>query len=201
MRSMIGILTAFLVALSSAATVPAQDIPLLVEIDVEDPFDGSHWTGVRLASENRQAFLFLFCDDDNTNPRIVFAHGQAIHDPTKPIGYEIAVDGAESETHYFTVLPNRNSAVFFVRTAQMYEDRFGTSPPVFNEQTRAVNPQYIAWTDNIYNHLTQKLFFGEIASFRFTDGNSQPHGYSFRLLPLSDHIGRLRDCYEPPWVF
>ena len=200
MKLLNGILVAAVLWLGGTWPASAQDIPLLVELDVEDPFDGSHWTGVRLASENRDAFLFLFCDDDNTNPRIVFAHGQDIHDPTKPIGFDISVDGAESERHFFTVLPNRNSAVFFVRTAEMYESQFGQSPPVFNEQN-AVNAQYIAWTDNIYNYLTQRLFFGEIGAVRFTDGSDQPHGYSFALLPLSDHIGRLRDCYEPPWIY
>jgi|GEM_PF-819133 len=200
MRFLNGILVAAILWLGGTWPASAQDIPLLVELNVEDPFDGSQWTGVRLASENRDAFLFLFCDDDNTNPRIVFAHGQDIHDPTKPIGFDISVDGAESERHFFTVLPNRNSAVFFVRTAEMYEGQFGRSPPVFNEQN-AVNAEYIAWTDNIYNYLTQRLFFGEIGALRFTDGSDQPHGYSFALLPLSDHIGRLRDCYEPPWIY
>jgi len=200
MRFLNGILVAAILWLGGTWPASAQDIPLLVELNVEDPFDGSQWTGVRLASENRDAFLFLFCDDDNTNPRIVFAHGQDIHDPTKPIGFDISVDGAESERHFFTVLPNRNSAVFFVRTAEMYEGQFGRSPPVFNEQN-AVNAEYIAWTDNIYNYLTQRLFFGEIGAVRFTDGSDQPHGYSFALLPLSDHIGRLRDCYEPPWIY
>ncbi|WP_420420071.1 hypothetical protein [Pacificispira sp.] len=175
--------------------------PVIVPVDGSDPEDGSRLTGVRLTSENGKAFLFFLCDSDNTNPRIIFGHGQDIHKPTKPIGFDIAIDGTESQRHYFTVLKNSRSAVFFVRTAEMYHDRFGESPPVFNEQTRSVNRQYIAWTDNIYNRVTADLFFGKLALLRFTDGANKPHAYVFHLQRLAENIGRLESCYEAPWVY
>lgn len=190
-----------LVFAAIAAPASAQEVPLLVPVDGEDPQDGSRLKGVRLASENREAFLFLLCDSDNTNPRIIFGHGEKIHDPTKPIGFDISIDGADSQRHYFTVLKNGRTAVFFVRTAAMYHDRFGDSPPVFNEQTRAVNKAYIEWTDNIYNQLTADLFFGGVAALRFTDGAGGRHAYVFQLKRLAENIGRLESCYEAPWVY
>lgn len=190
-----------LVALSVTAPPAFAQQPVVVPVDGKDPLDGSQLTGVRLTSEGGKAFLFFLCDSDNTNPRIIFGHGQEIHAPTKPIGFDISIDGNDSQRHYFTVLKNRKSAVFFVRTAAMYHDRFGESPPVFDETSKAVNRQYIAWTDNIYNQVTADLFFGNIASLRFTDGSDKRHAYIFQLKRLAENIGRLESCYEAPWVY
>lgn len=194
-------LICLLVAFGVTASTAMSQQPIVVPVDGKDPQDGSHLTGVRLSSENGKGFLFFLCDSDNTNPRIIFGHGQEIHKPTKPIGFDISIDGNESQRHYFTVLKNGKSAVFFVRTAEMYHGRFGESPPVFDEATRAVNREYIAWTDNIYNQLTADLFFGNVASLRFTDGADSRHAYVFQLKRLAENIGRLEGCYEAPWVY
>ncbi|NMM45545.1 hypothetical protein HH303_13705 [Rhodospirillaceae bacterium KN72] len=189
------------IPVSEAFAETAQTAPVVVRVDGKDPEDGSHLTGVRVASEDSKAFLFLMCDSDNTNPRIVFGHGKVLNKHTKPIGFDISIDGRPVERHYFAVLRNQKSAVFFVRTAEMYEDRFGKSPNVFNESSRAVNPAYIAWTDNIYNKLTADLFFGKVAALRFTDGEGEKFTYVFRLVQLAEHITQLKACYEAPRVY
>ena len=83
----------------------------------------------------------------------------------------------------------------------MYEDRFGKSPEVFNERTRAVNPDYIDWTDNIYNQLIADFFFGKHAIVQFKDVSGQSHLYKFQLALLAENIGRLQTCYEAPRVY
>ena len=188
-------------AVGGSARAQTEPVPVLIPLDVEDPEDGSRWTGLRLAAEGGRAYLFLFCDSDNTNPRILFAHGSGIDDPTKPVGIRITIDEAEPFTHYFTVTNNSRAAMYFVRTAEMYRSRFGTAPPVFNAQTRAINPLYVAWTDNIYNQVTADLFFGEILDMRFTDAAGAEHAYRFNLVRLAENIGRLAGCYEAPQVY
>ncbi|MAL74100.1 MAG: hypothetical protein CMM62_03920 [Rhodospirillaceae bacterium] len=184
-----------------AGPAVAQSQQVLVPVDGKDPVDGSQLIGVRLTAEDGKAFLFFLCDGDNTNPRVIFGHGAEINKPTKPMAFDVTIDGGETRRHYFAVLPNTRSALFFARTAQMYEDRFGTSPEVFNEQTRAVNPDYIAWTDNIYNQLIADFFFGRRATVQFTDVSGQSHIYSFQLALLAENIGRLQTCYEAPRVY
>lgn len=201
MRSLLSVLFACLSVLVIAFPVWAQTQPVLVAVDGEDPEDGSRLVGVRLTSEDGKGYLFFLCDSDNTNPRVIFGHGSEIHAPTKPIGFDISFDGGESQRHYFTVLKSKRTAVFFVRTAEMYHDRFGTSPPVFDERTRAVNPGYINWTDNIYNQLTADFFFSKVASLRFTDGSDDSHAYVFQLVRLAENIARLQSCYEAPRVY
>lgn len=183
-----------------SAAAQNADVPVLVPVDTADPVDGTHIVGVRLASTDRQAFLFIWCDADNTNPRIIFTHGRELDAPTKPVGFDVTIDEVEHR-HYFTVMKNTKAGMFFVRTAKMYHDRFGKSPEVFDPETRAVNPLYIDWTDNIYNQVTDDLFFGEQATFTFTDAAGDGYSYVFPLVPLSAHIGRLRDCYEAPRKF
>lgn len=190
-----------LAALPFILPAAAQSVPVLVPVDGKDPVDGSQLTGVRLADETRRAFLFFLCDADNTNPRIIFGHGSDLHAPTKPLGFDVEIEGMEPQRHYFAILPNKRSGVFFVRTAAMYEPRFGTSPPVFDETSRAVNKEYILWTDNIYNQVTADFFFGKVASLFFTDGFGESHGYTFQLALLAENIGRLADCYEAPRLY
>jgi hypothetical protein len=185
----------------NAGLAVAQGQPVLVPVDGKDPVDGSQLVGVRLAAEDEKAFLFFLCDSDNTNPRVIFGHGAEINKPTKPMAFDVTIDGGETRRHYFAVLPNMRSALFFARTAQMYEDRFGTSPEVFNEQTRAVNPEYIAWTDNIYNQLIADFFFGKHAIIQFTDVSGQSYLYKFQLALLAENIARLQTCYEAPRVY
>lgn len=174
---------------------------IVVPVDGKDPVDGSRLFGVRLAAESGKAFLFFLCDSDNTNPRIIFGHGEEIHAPTKPVGFEFTIDDAPPFKHYFAVLPNKRSAIFFVRTAAMYEDRFGVSPKVFDEASRAVNQNYIDWTNNVYNQVTADLMFGTLASVHFVDGAGNEHDYVFHLVQLAEQIGRLKSCYESPWVY
>jgi hypothetical protein len=187
--------------LLGATPAPAQEsTPVIVPVDGEDPQDGSRLTGVRLTSEDGGAYLFFLCDSDNTNPRIIFGHGSALDRSTRPVGFTVTFDGGESTEHFFTVLQNPRTAVFFVRTAEMYHGRFGESPPVFDKQTRAVNPDYIAWTDNVYNQITTDFFFAETAALRFTDADGTRHAYVFRLKRLPETIGRLESCLESPRV-
>jgi hypothetical protein len=190
----------FLTFGAPAAVAQGTEAPLAVPLNTKDPEDGTAIRGVRLASEDRQAFLFIWCDADNTNPRIIFTHGRDLDESTKPIGFDVTIDGVTFR-HYFTVMKNTKAAMYFVRTAEMYHDRFGVSPEVFDPKTRAVNPLYIEWTDNIYNQVTDDLFFGERGRFDFTDGAGAAFSYTFPLLPLAGHIARLRDCYEAPRQF
>lgn len=201
MRSLLSFLLMCMAFCVFETPVLAQTQPVLVPVDGEDPEDGSRLIGVRLTSEDGKAFLFFLCDSDNTNPRIIFGHGAVIHEPTKPIGFDLSLDGGPGQRHYFTVANNRRSAVFFVRTAEMYHPRFGDSPPVFDETTRAVNRGYIDWTDNIYNQLTADFFFSKVAALTFTDGSDNVHGYVFQLVQLAENIGRLQSCYEAPRIY
>lgn len=175
--------------------------PIVVPIDAADPEDGSRWTGVRLASADQRAYLYLYCDSDNTNPRMLFVHGSEISAPTKPIVVDFLIDGVTSFEHYFTVSSNPRAALYFVKTAEMYEPRFGTAPPVFDDQTRSINPRYIAWTDNIYNQVMADLFFGKELDLNLKDASGASHAYHFNLVQLAENIGRIGGCYEPPQIY
>lgn len=187
-----------------AAPAAANPIP----VDGKDPKDGTQLTGFRLQSEDGGAFLYFLCDEGEQNPRLWISHAHEIGGSTQPFRIAYSIDGGPMQKHWFFVLPNLKSGAFFPRYNQMYEERFGETPEMFDKQAGAVSPAYVDWYDNIYNSVIADFGFGgDAALFKLweatdgaTDGGTdgQSFSYFFNLIPLRDFMPRLTSCYEPP---
>jgi hypothetical protein len=170
-----------------------------ITVDGKDSRDGSAITGFRLQSENKQAFLYFLCDADEENPKLWVSHGEIIGESTEPFRIAYSIDGGPLQIHWFYVLPNLKSGAFFPRYNQMYEERFGPTPEMFDKQAGSVSPLYVDWYDNLYNSIIRDFGFGgDAALFKLTDKKGQDFSYLFNIITLPDFMPRLKDCYESP---
>lgn len=170
-----------------------------VPVDGNDPKDGTKMTGFRVQSADGKAFLYFLCDEGESNPRLWFSHPHKIGESTKPFEIAYSIDGAALQKHWFYVLPNLKSGAFFPRYNQMYEKRFGKTPEMFDKSAGSVSQQYVDWYDNIYNTVVADFGFGgEAALFKIWDTKGESYNYLFNIIPLQDHMYRLKSCYEQP---
>lgn len=170
-----------------------------VPVDGKDPRDGTQLTGFRIQSSDGKAFLYFLCDVGEENPRLWFSHGQEIGASTKPFKIAYSIDGEALQTHWFYVLPNLKSGAFFPRHNQMYEERFGETPEMFDKEAGSVSQAYVDWYNNIYNSIIADFGFGgEAALFKIWDTSDQTYSYLFNLIAVRDYMVRLKSCYEPP---
>jgi len=178
---------------------PGQGVANPITVDGKDPKDGSAVTGFRLQSEDKQAFLYFLCDADEENPKLWISHGEEIGGSTEPFRIAYSIDGGPLQNHWFYVLPNLKSGSFFPRYNQMYEERFGPTPEMFDKQAGSVSPDYVDWYDNLYNSIIRDFGFGgDAALFKLTDKTDRDFTYLFNIITLPDFMPRLKGCYESP---
>lgn len=171
----------------------------VIPIDGKDPADGSAVTGIRVDSDDGGgAFLYFLCDDDTARPKIILSHPKDIDAPTKPFKVAVTYDDGRRHGHYFHVMKNRKLAAFFVRHAQLYEDRFGAHPPMFDPQTSALNPAYVTWDHSIYSAVVSDFAFAASAELLFKSADGSRFQYRFDLSGMDALLPRLSACYRQP---
>lgn len=165
-------------------------------IEGSDKEDGSAIKGLRLASEDEQAYLYFLCDSDKSRPQIMITHGHVIGRTTDPFKVFYKIDDRDEQRHWFLVRGSGRTGYFFVRFPIEYKSRFGDQPPSFKDGSNEVNPEYTQWDRRIYATVVHDFLTGKNALIRIQDKKEEDHLYAFSLTGLADKASVLESCYD-----
>lgn len=185
------------IAVSSPLCAAGGDVKVIEGADKED---GSAIKGLRLASEDEQAYLYFLCDADKPRPQIMITHRHVIGRTTDPFKVYYKIDDNGEQRHWFLVRGSGRTGYFFVRFPIEYKSRFGEQPSSFVEGGNAVNPEYQEWDRRIYATVVHDFLTGRNALVRIHDKQEEDHLYAFSLKGLAPKADALASCYDPSIV-